>query len=109
MHTILVVLGALAVGMMVVAGVGAVTTGWMPPPARRRVLRPKLWGYAQLTGAVGAVLWLFLGALPGRLGPLPVIGWCLFMGSLGVQTLARRPGRTPARTPDHPSPTHPAA
>ncbi|MFF8591087.1 hypothetical protein ACF061_06530 [Streptomyces sp. NPDC015220] len=94
MHMYLVVLGALAVTLMAVFGIAGITTGWVPPPARGRIARPGLWGYGQLTGAAGLALWLFLGVLPARFDALPLIGWFVFMGSLGVQTLARRPGRT---------------
>ncbi|MFI6930409.1 hypothetical protein [Streptomyces sp. NPDC050287] len=71
----------------------------MLPLGRHRILRPKLWGYGQLIGAVGATLWMFLGVFPARLDVLPLIGWFVFMGSLGLQMLAQRPGRTPVPPP----------
>ncbi|MFI2644602.1 hypothetical protein [Streptomyces sp. NPDC018610] len=91
MHMFLVALAVSAVALMAVSGVLGVTTGWVPRPARRRIARPRLWGYGQLIGAAGAALWLFLGVLPARFDVLPLVGWCVFMASLGVQTLARRP------------------
>ncbi|MEU0598856.1 hypothetical protein ABZ484_11460 [Streptomyces sp. NPDC006393] len=99
MHPYLVVAGALAVTLMAVAGVAAVTTGWVVPLGRHRVVRPRLWGYGQLLGAVGCALWMFLGVFPGRLDVVPLIGWFLFMGSLGVGMLAQRPGRVRGRPP----------
>ncbi|MFE2581358.1 hypothetical protein [Streptomyces sp. NPDC059378] len=98
----LVVAGALAVTLMAGFGIAAVTTGWVVPVGRHRVLRPKLWGYGQLIGAVGMSLWMFLGVFPARFDVLPLVGWFMFMGSLGVQWLAQRPGRTPgAVTPEN--------
>jgi hypothetical protein len=105
MHIYLVVTAWLAVVLMAAAGIAGVTTGWVVPLGRHRVLRPKLWGCGQLLGAVGFALWMFLGVLPARLGVLPLLGWCLFMGSVGVGALAKRPGRTtghaPGRTTGH--------
>ncbi|MPY35250.1 hypothetical protein FNH09_29590 [Streptomyces adustus] len=104
MHMILVVLAVLAVAATAGFGIAGVTTGWVVPFGRHRVLRPKLWGYGQLLGAVGMSLWMFLGVLPAKFDTLPLIGWFLWMGSLGVQWLAQRPGRTPgAVTPENAS------
>ncbi|WP_158778669.1 hypothetical protein [Streptomyces cellulosae] len=99
MHMYLVVAGALAVTLMAGFGLAGVTTGWVLPLGRQRILRPKLWGYGQLIGAVGASLWMFLGVFRERSGVLPVIGWFVFLGSLGIQMLAQRPGRTPVPPP----------
>src|SRR4051812_1674087 len=96
MDMYLMVAGALVVTLMAGFGIAGITTGWGMPLRRHRVLRPKLWGYGQLLGAVGASLWMFLGVFPAKLDVLPLIGWFVFMGSLGVQTLAQRPGRAPA-------------
>lgn len=99
MHMYLEVVGALLVTLMAVLGIAAVTTGWVIPLGRHRILRPKLWGYCQLFAAVGASLWMFLGVFPARFDTLPVIGWLMFMGSLVVGNLAQRPGRTPKLPP----------
>ena len=105
----MVVVGALVVTLMAGLGIAAITTGWVVPVRRHRILRPKLLGYGQLAGAVGASLWMFLGVFPARLGVLPVIGLFMFMGGLGVSKLAERPGSTPALPPTSPtSPTGPA-
>ncbi|MER6033558.1 hypothetical protein ABT133_06550 [Streptomyces sp. NPDC001835] len=95
MNTFLVIAGALAVALMAASGLAAVTTGWVAPFGRRRVLRPKLRGYGQLLGAAAASLWMFLGVFPARFDVLPLVAWVVFMGSLGIQMLAQRPGRTP--------------
>ncbi|MFI6353161.1 hypothetical protein ACIBJF_10965 [Streptomyces sp. NPDC050743] len=95
MHMVLVVAAALVVALMVAFGVAGITTGWVIPLGRHRILRPKLWGFGQLLGAVGLSLWMFLGILPERFDLLPLIGWFVFMGALGLQMLAQRPGRTP--------------
>ncbi len=99
MHVYLVVAGALAVTLMAGFGIAGVTTGWVLPLGRHLIVRPKLWGYGQLLGAVGASLWMFLGVFRSRFDALSVTGWFVFMGSLGLQTLARRPGRTPVPPP----------
>ncbi|WP_159050454.1 hypothetical protein [Streptomyces cellostaticus] len=93
MHMYLVVAGALAVTLMAGFGIAGITTGWVVPLGRHRILRPKLWGYSQLLGAVGMSLWMFLGVFRARFDVIPLIGWFVFMGSLGVQMLAQRPGR----------------
>ncbi|WP_416959528.1 hypothetical protein [Streptomyces sp. Agncl-13] len=46
-------LAAVALLLMAALGVVTVTTGWMPPMARGRVVRPELWGYGVLTSALG--------------------------------------------------------
>ncbi|MGW0625589.1 hypothetical protein [Streptomyces sp. NPDC002758] len=99
MHLYLVVAGALAVTLMAVSGIAGITTGWVVPFGRHRILRPKLWGYGQLLGAVGASLWMFLGVFPAKFDVIPLIGWFVFMGSLGIQMLAQRPGRPPRLPP----------
>ncbi|MFI5683834.1 hypothetical protein [Streptomyces sp. NPDC051636] len=99
MHMYVVVAGALVVALMAGFGIAGITTGWVLPPARHRILRPRLWGYGQLLGAAGAALWMFLGVFPARLDVLPLIGWFVFTGSLGLQMLAKRPGRTPGPPP----------
>jgi hypothetical protein len=99
MHTYLVVAGALVVTLMAGFGIAGVTTGWVLPMGRHRILRPKLWGFSQLLGAVGASLWMFLGVFRARFDVLPLIGWFVFMGSLVVAKLAQRPGRTPVPRP----------
>ncbi|MFF4020327.1 hypothetical protein [Streptomyces sp. NPDC001843] len=99
MHMYLEVVGALLVTLMAGLGIAAVTTGWVIPLGRHRILRPKLWGYGQLMGAVGASLWMFLGVFRARFDTLPLIGWFVFLGSLLVANLARRPGRTPSLPP----------
>ncbi|MGW0768619.1 hypothetical protein [Streptomyces sp. NPDC002676] len=95
MHMYLVIADLLVVTLMVGFGIAGITTGWVVPFGRHRVLRPKLWGYGQLTAAVGLSLWTFLGTIPGRADPLPVLGWVVFMGGMVVQLLAQAPGRTP--------------
>ncbi|MCX4698142.1 hypothetical protein [Streptomyces sp. NBC_01373] len=95
MHMYLVVAGTLVVVLTAGFGIAGITTGWVLPLGRHRILRPKLWGYGQLVGAVGASLWMFLGVFPARLDALALIGWFVFMGGIGIQMLAQRPGRAP--------------
>ncbi|WP_405843806.1 hypothetical protein [Streptomyces sp. NBC_01518] len=44
---------AVALLLMAALGVFTAATGWMPPPARGRVVRPELWGLGALTSALG--------------------------------------------------------
>ena len=46
-------LAAVALLLMAALGVVTATTGWMPPMARGRVVRPELWGLGALTAALG--------------------------------------------------------
>ena len=46
-------LAAVALLLLAALGVVTVVTGWMPPMARGRVVRPELWGYGTLTLALG--------------------------------------------------------
>ncbi|MEV1063249.1 hypothetical protein [Streptomyces sp. NPDC050263] len=91
------------VTVMAALGIAAVTREWMPPLRRRSVLRPRLWGIGALMSALGLSLFVFLGPLaPG--GPavnffIPLVGMAVNLAGLGVQSLARRPGRTPPLPP----------
>ncbi|MGQ4378686.1 hypothetical protein ACN6K9_001336 [Streptomyces sp. SAS_267] len=87
------------------AGIGtaALTRYWIPPWVRPRVVRPKLWGWGALTGAVGWSLFMFLGPLHGpdaAMMPYALGGMALFIASLVVQMVAQRPGRGPVAPPD---------
>jgi 4-hydroxybenzoate polyprenyltransferase len=46
-------LAAVALLLLAALGVFTATTGWMPPMARGRVVRPELWGLGALAGALG--------------------------------------------------------
>ncbi|MEU6218178.1 hypothetical protein ABZ845_11770 [Streptomyces sp. NPDC047022] len=99
MHMYMVGAAVTAVALMVGIGVAGITTGWVPPWARRRVLRPKLTGCGALTGGIGMAMYLFLGPWggypsDGLRGAVAWCGWGLFMAGLLLQLLGRRPGRT---------------
>jgi hypothetical protein len=98
MHMYLVVASAVALLLLAVFGVASVTTGWVVPWGRPRVLRPRLWGTGCLVCAVGGAVFLYLGPLAGAHGDLPWIGWIAFMAGLGLQMLAQRPGRSATKT-----------
>ncbi|MEV6191491.1 hypothetical protein AB0M19_03735 [Streptomyces sp. NPDC051920] len=103
MHGYFVVGVALIVAAQVGIGTAAVTRYWIPPWVRPRVVRPKLWGWGALTGALGWSLFMVLGPLRGpdsALMPYALGGMGLFLASLVVQMTAQRPGRRPAVPPD---------
>ncbi|MER5470138.1 hypothetical protein [Streptomyces sp. NPDC002685] len=96
MHWYLVGLAALVVTAQAGFGIAAITTGWIPPWFRRRVLRPKQWGWGALTGAVGMSLFMFLGPFHGPdadLTPYAMGGLALYLASLVLLTMGQRPGR----------------
>ncbi len=100
MHMLLVVGAWLAVALLVAAGVVSVVTDWVPWPARRRVVRPRLWGYGTLLTALGLGLLLLLGPMEeAGAGIVAFAGYCvLFLAGFVVQALAQRPGRDTTKT-----------
>lgn len=96
MHPYLVGFAALAMTGAALMGIGGIATGWVPPWLRPRVVRPKLWGYGSLVGAVGMSLYMFLGPLRGpdlSMAPFAMTGMALFITGLVLQMASRRPGR----------------
>jgi hypothetical protein len=104
MHWILVTVAVIALVALAGAGVAAITTGWLAPWGRRRVLRPTLWGYGAVVGAVGMALYMFLGPFRGpdlAMAPYAMSGMALFFVGLALQWAGQRPGRpTSLVTPD---------
>jgi hypothetical protein len=98
MHLFLAVAGAVAFGLLGVSGIASIARGWVAPWGRARVLRPKLWGYGSLLGAVGGAVYFYLGPLAQEYGLLPWLGWFAFMAGLGLQVLAQRPGHAATKT-----------
>ncbi|MFI5962549.1 hypothetical protein ACIA8J_10315 [Streptomyces asoensis] len=103
MYWLLVGTGAVCVTVMGALGLAGVTRGWVPPLGRGTVLRPRLWGAGALMSAAGLGSFMFLGPLAsGGLDVnfyVPLIGMAVNFAGLGLQTLARRPGRTPGPPP----------
>ncbi|MEH0575976.1 hypothetical protein [Streptomyces sp. B21-108] len=95
--------GVVCVTIMGAMGVAAVTRAWVPPLGRSLVLRPRLWGAGALMSAVGMGFFMFLGPLatdrpadrPAVNFSVPLAGMAVNFAGLGLQTYARRPGRTP--------------
>jgi hypothetical protein len=81
----------------VVTGVAALRTGWMMPWARRRILRPRLWGYAHLLASVCCLVQLTVGVfLKGSDAEFTFSYPAGVLMSIGFPWLiwaARRPGR----------------
>ncbi|MFJ6568300.1 hypothetical protein ACIQNU_12805 [Streptomyces sp. NPDC091292] len=75
-------------------GVAAVRTGWVLPWIRRRVLRPRLWGYGMLITSIGVPLALttpvFLGRSDALRDPVVFIGYVLIVGGCVVQAFGYR-------------------
>jgi len=98
MHWYFVGAAVLVVVMEEGFGTAAVRRDGVPPWVRPRVVRPKLWGWGALTGAVGWSLFMFLGPLRGpdaALMPYALGGMALFVVSLVVQMVGQHPGRRP--------------
>lgn len=88
----------LAVVAGAVMGVAGIAAGWVPPWGRRRILRPKLWGYGSLAATAGPSGFLFLGSFDGPsgvYGAVMVVGFSIFAVGLYLQVLAQRPAGTP--------------
>ncbi|MFI0963183.1 hypothetical protein ACH4S8_17535 [Streptomyces sp. NPDC021080] len=100
MHWYLVGSAALLVAAHAGLGIVAVTTGWVPPSFRRRVARPRLFGWSALAGAAGLGLFMFPGPFHGHdaaLTPTALVGILLFVASTVLQVMSQRPGgRGPA-------------
>ncbi|MET7739735.1 hypothetical protein [Streptomyces sp. NPDC005385] len=77
-------------------GVAAIATYWVPPWFRRRVVRPRLWGWGALSGSVGMSLFIFLGPFHGPdadMTPYAMTGMALFLAGQALQMLGQHPGR----------------
>lgn len=96
MHECLVGLAVLAVTVGTGLGVAAVAASWVPPWVRRRVVRPRVWGWGALSGSVGMALFMFLGPFHGPdadLTPYAMTGMALFLVGQALQILGQHPGR----------------
>ncbi|MEU0431209.1 hypothetical protein ABZ153_06095 [Streptomyces sp. NPDC006290] len=103
MHWYLVGFAALAVTAQAGFGIAAITTYWIPPWFRGRVVRPTLWGWGALAGAVGVSLFVFLGPFHGSdadMTPYALGGMALFLVGQTAQMLGQRPGSRAAVLPD---------
>ncbi|MFB7107934.1 hypothetical protein [Streptomyces sp. NPDC056190] len=90
-------LAVVAVLGLAVIGILGITTGWVPPIGRKKVLRPKLWGYGPLTAVVGMGAFLSLGPLSSRPAAhfnLALVGMAVFFLGSFLQSLSQRPART---------------
>ncbi|MFJ8994370.1 hypothetical protein ACIRQH_28705 [Streptomyces sp. NPDC102279] len=88
----------MALAALVAAGLGvaAIATYWVPPWFRRRVVRPRLWGWGALSGSVGMSLFMFLGPFHGPdadMTPYAMTGVALFVVGQALQMLGQYPGR----------------
>ncbi|WP_405916205.1 hypothetical protein [Streptomyces sp. NBC_00728] len=99
----LVAFGAPLLTMQAAFGVAAIAVYWVPPWFRRRVVRPRLWGWGALTGAIGMALFIFLGPFHGPdadMTPYALGGTALFLVGQVVQMLGQRPGSRDSVLPD---------
>lgn len=96
-YGVLVWAAALVMAAVAAVGIVSVVTGWVPRWERRRVRRPRLWGYGALVSAGGMSVFVFLGPFDDTLSSRTVLTFAgLAVWALGaaVQMMARRPGRT---------------
>ncbi|MFF4570631.1 hypothetical protein [Streptomyces sp. NPDC001410] len=100
MHMYLVVAAWLVVALLAAGGIASVAADWVPWPARRRVVRPRLWGYGTLVTTLGLSLLLFLGPFDDAgFGDVGFFGYlALFVAGFVIQALAQRPGRDSTKT-----------
>ncbi|GGU11491.1 hypothetical protein [Streptomyces lateritius] len=75
-----------------VSGAVALRSGWLIPWQRRHILRPRLYGWANLTFAAGLVVYWLGGVLPWnttvRDGAIIVAG-LVYLGAMWVQDAPR--------------------
>ncbi|MGW3104204.1 hypothetical protein [Streptomyces sp. NPDC001100] len=88
-------LAAVALLLLAALGVLTATTGWMPPMARDRVVRPALWGLGALAGALGmgtamSLRWWADSPVTGDVGGATAFALIILGGVL--QWRAQRPG-----------------
>ncbi|MFB6956874.1 hypothetical protein ACFCYB_07475 [Streptomyces sp. NPDC056309] len=86
-----------AVVGLAVIGILGITTGWVTPIGRKKVLRPKLWGYGSPTAAVGMGAFLSLGPLSSRPAAhfnVALVGTAVLFLGVFLQSLSQRPART---------------
>ncbi|MET7986266.1 MULTISPECIES: hypothetical protein [unclassified Streptomyces] len=103
MHWYLVGIAAVFVAAHAGFGIAAVTVYWVPPWLRRRVVRPKLYGWGALAGAVGLGLIMFPGPFHGRdadLTPTAMTGIPFFVVGMVLQGMSQHPGRRGALPAD---------
>ncbi|MEV5011525.1 hypothetical protein AB0K74_12960 [Streptomyces sp. NPDC056159] len=93
-YLLLSVAGVLVAGSAVLAVV-AIRTGWVLPWLRRRMFRPRLWGYGTLLGDAG----LFVSFLTFRVLHSSLIGEVVFFTAMALiisggvlSFLSSRPG-----------------
>ncbi|MFJ4891585.1 hypothetical protein ACIP5U_16770 [Streptomyces sp. NPDC088788] len=103
MHGYLVGLAVAAVTVGAGLGVAAIAASWVPPLVRRRVVRPRLWGWGALSGSLGLSLFMLLGPFHGPdadMTPYAMTGMALFLAGQALQILGQYPGcvAEPART-----------
>jgi len=90
----LMIPSAVVFALSVAGGIATLRTGWVLPWLRRRMFRPRLWGYGELTMAAGVALCASGGLLEapqsGTVVSTPAPALALV--SLGLVMSARRPG-----------------
>lgn len=100
MHMYLVVAAWLAVALFAAVGIASIVADWVPWPARRRVVRPRLWGYGTLVTALGLSLLLLLEPSDAAgFGGVAFFGYlALLLVGFIIQVRAQSPGRDTTKT-----------
>lgn len=81
-------------------GVVAVRTGWLLPAQRKHIVRPRLFGWAQLLVAAGLALQVAAVVLvtdPAAQGYVRFAGLAVMLVAPGMIWAAQRPARAAAR------------
>ncbi|GGW73286.1 hypothetical protein [Streptomyces xantholiticus] len=93
-----VAVGALAV-FVAVLGTAAVRTGWLLPAQRKHIVRPRLFGYAQLLVAAGLAMQVIAAVLVAQeqaQGYVRFAGLAVMLVAPGLIFAAQRPARAAA-------------
>ncbi|MGW1005132.1 hypothetical protein [Streptomyces sp. NPDC002520] len=100
MHMYLVVGAWLLTAVFAAGGIAGIVREWVPPWLRRRVVRPRLWGYGTLVMTLGVSLLLLLGPFEGAgFGAVSFFGYCGLVLAGGImQALSQRPGEGPTKS-----------
>ncbi|MEU0373610.1 hypothetical protein ABZ070_25745 [Streptomyces sp. NPDC006283] len=100
MNLIVGVLVGVLAALVAVSGIAAVRSGWMLPTQRKYIVRPRLFGYAQLVIAAVLVMQIAGAVLVSGAeaqGYVRYAGMALMLAVPGLVWASQRPDRAAAR------------